>query len=400
MKSHYDVVIVGGAVIGSSVAYFLTSALDFHGSVLIIEKDPTFARAATSLSSSSIRHQFSKAINVQIGQFGSRFLRDFSQEHAATEDFSDLSFEENGYLFLAETDQQAQVLRENHRVQLDCGADVVLWDADELKQSFPHLHVGDLQLASYGRSGEGWFSNTGLMNNFRRLARSHGADYAVQEVVSVERHKDVVAGVRLGNGERISCAVLVNASGTQSTKVASMAGLTIPVEPRKRTIFIFHCADSPQGSAAVNDGRLPLMIDPSGVFCRPEGSCYMAGCTPDPDFAVSLDDFEPRYEEFENIWMHLAHRSQNFEAIKLVNFWAGHYDYNSLDQNAIVGPHSEVRNFIFASGFSGHGLQQSPAVGRGIAEWIAFGHYATLDLSELGYDRVANGNPLLEKAVI
>ena len=400
MNKHYDIVIVGGAVTGSSVAYFLTNVLDFQGSVAIIERDPTFAKAATSLSASSIRHQFSNSVNVQIGQFGSQFLREFTEEYASMEDFNDLNFEENGYLFLAETDEQAQILRENHDVQISCGADVVLWDADELEQSFPHLNVSNLQLASYGRSGEGWFSNTGLMNNFRVLARNRGAHYVIGEVVGVERDRNTIVGVKLGNGHRINCSVLVNAAGTRSPTIAALAGLSIPVEPRKRSIFVFHCSNSPQGSAAVNHGRLPLMIDSSGIFCRPEGSCFMTGRTPESDLPVEPDDFEPRYEEFETIWMRLAYRSKYFEAIKLVNSWAGHYDYNSFDQNAIIGPHSEVGNFIFASGFTGHGLQQSPAVGRAIAELITFGNYQTLDLSELGHDRIMRGRPLLERAVI
>jgi glycine/D-amino acid oxidase-like deaminating enzyme len=180
-----------------------------------------------------------------------------------------------------------------------------------------------------------------------------------------------------------------------------MAGLDVPVEPRKRTSFVFDCAQTPEGSAAVNHGRLPLMIDPTGVFCRPEGRFFLTGASPAHDPAVDWDDFEPRYEEFEEIiWPALAARSPAFEAIKVVNQWAGHYDFNSLDHNLIVGRHPEVRNFIFANGYSGHGLQQSPAAGRGVAELIIHNGYRTLDLSEVGYERIVEGRPFLEKAVI
>ena len=401
MKRHYDVAIIGGAATGSSVAYFLTSNSQFKGaSVAIIEKDPTFKLAATSLSSSSIRHQFSNPINVQIGQFGSRFIREFAETMRVDDDKPDLSFIENGYLFLAATDEQTQVLRDNYEVQKRCGADVVLWTADEVKAAFPHLNVENLRLASYGQSGEGWFSNTGLMNGFRKKARTQGADYIVNEVVAMNREANRITDIRLASGERIGCSFVVNATGTGATGIAAMVDLVIPIEPRKRTLFVFDCARSPQGSATVNNGQLPLMIDSSGIFCRPEGTCFLAGTTPNPDPAVDLDDFDPRHDEFETIWMGLATRSKNFEAIKLINYWAGHYDYNTLDQNAIVGPHTEVRNFIFANGFSGHGLQQSPAIGRGIAEWIIHGEFKTLDLSLLGYERVASGSPFVEKAVI
>ena len=305
-----------------------------------------------------------------------------------------------GYLFLASSDEQVQILRENHEVQKKLGADVVLWNPDQIKVAFPHLRVEDLQLASYGQSGEGWFSNTGLMNGFRKKARAQGADYLIDDVVDITRTGDRITGVVLKGGKEIACGTLVNASGPRAAQTAAMAGLSVPVEPRKRSLFVFDCAKTPEGTAAVNNGRLPLMIDPSGTFCRPEGKYFLSGTVPAEDPAVDWDDFEPRHDEFERLWIDLAERSEAFEAIKLINFWAGHYAFNTLDHNVIVGPHNEVKNFIFANGFSGHGLQQSPAVGRGVSEWITYSAFRTLDLSEIGYDRVVRNEPFLEKAVI
>ena len=399
-KQRYDVVIVGGAVTGSSVAYFLAANPDFNGSVALVEMDPTFSKSATALSSSSIRHQFSTAINVQISQFGTQFIREFAETMRVNEMKPDLFFRENGYLFLAETEEQEQILRANHEVQVSCGADVVLFDTNELASAFPHLNADDIRLASYGRSGEGWFSNTGLMDGFRRKARQLGVTYIVEEVCAISRQSDRITGVSLKSGDVIDCDFLVNASGTRGARVAAMAGLKLPVEPRKRTIFIFDCAKSPQGSANVNNGQLPLMIDKSGTFCRPEGENFMSGMAPEHDPAVDQDDFGPKFDEFETIWANLAARSENFEAIKLLNSWAGHYDYCTLDQNAVVGPHSEVKNFLFANGFSGHGLQQSPAIGRGISEMITFGEYRTLDLTPLSYLRVAENRPFIENVII
>ena len=399
-KHRYDVVIVGGAVTGSSVAYFLAANPDFNGSVALVEMDPTFSKSATALSSSSIRHQFSTAINVQISQFGTQFIREFSETMRVNETKPDLFFRENGYLFLAETEAQEHILRANHEVQVSCGADIVLYDANELANAFPHLNTDDIRLASYGRSGEGWFSNTGLMDGFRRKARQLGVTYIVDEVCAISRQSDRITGVSLKSGDVIDCDYVVNASGTRGARVAAMAGLELPVEPRKRTIFIFDCAHSPQGSANVNNGQLPLMIDRTGTFCRPEGECFMSGMTPEHDPLVGPDDFEPRYEEFETIWANLAARSKNFEAIKMVNCWAGHYDYCTLDQNALVGPHNLVNNFLFANGFTGHGLQQSPAIGRGISEMITYGEYRTLDLTPLSYLRFAENRPFIEKAII
>lgn len=402
MKDSYDVVIVGGAVIGSSVAYFLAANPDFKGSILIIERDPTFSHASTSLSSSSIRTQFSIPINVKISQFGSAFIKSFADTmQVKGEAPPDLGFHQGGYLFLANTAEQEQTLRENHAVQVACGADVVLWDQEELKRAFPHLIVDDIRLASYGRSGEGWFSNTGLMNGFRAKARELGADYMTDEVVAIGREGNRVNSVTLKSGAVIKAGTIVNASGPRAALTARMAELDVPVEPRKRTLFVFDCADTPQGSATVNGGKLPLMIDPSGTFCRPEGRYFLSGCGPVEDPAVAWDDFEPRYAEFEDIvWPALAQRSPNFEAIKVVNQWAGHYDFNTLDHNLIVGRHPEVQNFVYANGFSGHGLQQGPAAGRGVSELVTYGEFRTLDLSEVGYERIIENRPFLEKAVI
>ena len=179
-----------------------------------------------------------------------------------------------------------------------------------------------------------------------------------------------------------------------AARVAQMAGIPLPVEPRKRFTFVFAAAQR-------LDRDLPLTIDPSGVHMRSDGLYYMAGCPPDEDGAVDADDFAPDHSIWENkVWPVLAHRVPQFEQIKLVNEWVGHYAFNTLDQNAILGPHPEVSNFIFVNGFSGHGLQQSPAIGRGTAEMIIHGAYRSLDLTSFHFDRIAQGAGFVEMAII
>lgn len=399
--TRYDVVIVGGAVIGSAVAYYLAANPDFDGSVLVVERDPTYARSSTALSCASIRTQFSNALNGQVSQYGAEVIRDFGALMEVNGEQPNLNFHPAGYLFLAGDAAQAGILRANHATQISCGADVVLWDKSELARAFPYLRVDDVELASFGQSGEGWFDNTGLMAGFRNKAKSLGVTVVHDEVTAIQRAGDRVTGVTLKSGGAVGAGVVVNASGPRAARTARMAGLDIPVEPRKRTVFVFDCATPPKPASDVNGGLLPLVIDPSGVFFRPEGSYFLAGCAPAQDPAVDWDDFEPRHEEFDEIiWPVIAARSESFEAVKVVNHWAGHYDFNVLDHNMVVGRHPEVTNFIFANGFSGHGLQQGPATGRGVSELIVYGSYKSLDLSPVGYERIIENRPFLEQAVI
>lgn len=389
----YDVVIVGGAAVGSATAYFLAMNPDFTGSVLVVERDWSYSRAATTLSTSAIRQQFSNPINVKLSQFGVEFIRHFHENVEVDGEAPDIGFHEHGYLYLA-TDAGIDILRENVEVQKEHGADTVFLTPAEIQAQFPYVRVDDLAGGSWGRSAEGWFDSYALLQGFRRRARACGAEYIENTVVDVVREGNHISHVVLASGERIACGVMLNACGSFGPTLARKAGLDIPVEPRRRSIFIFSCQTP-------IPGRMPNVIDPSGVFCRPEGLNFLSGGVPENDVEVAHDDFDVGHDEFEGqIWPAMAHRIPQFEAIRLQNFWAGHYDFNTLDHNAIIGPHDTVRNFLFANGFSGHGLQQSPAVGRGLAEWITYGEYRSLDLSALGYARVASGTPFLEKAVI
>ncbi|MBL4807779.1 MAG: FAD-binding oxidoreductase [Rhodobacteraceae bacterium] len=380
-----DIVICGGAVIGSAIAWFLED-LGFDGEIVIVERDPSFANSSTALSASGIRQQFSQAINVQISRFGVDFIKSAPDRWGV-----DLNLHEQGYLYLANTESGAQVLRQNHAVQVENGADTLLLDPAQLAAQFPHLNVHDLTLGSFGPSGEGWFDNMGLLNGFRQTSDTKRI---VDDITGLTLTNNKVQSVQLASGGTLSCGVFINAAGPNAASIAAMAGIELPVEPRKRTNFMFDCANSPPPT-------VPLMIDPTGVWCRPEGQHFLTGCCPTDDGPVDPDDFTPDHTQFEEIiWPALAARSVNFEAIKASRFWAGHYAYNTLDQNAVTGRHPEISNFFFANGFSGHGLQQAPAVGRAIAELVTAGSYQTLNLSPLGFERILSKTPFEEKCVI
>ena len=393
MIDSYDVVIGGGAVMGSSIAYHLAAHPSFSGRILVVEKDMTYRQAASSLSLSSIRQQFSSPINIRVGLYGVAFLREARELLSVDGEAPDLSLTENGYLYLA-SEAGAPILAANHATQIAEGADIVLLTPDALQARFPFLNGEGIAAAAWGRTGEGWFDGHMLTQAFRRKARSLGVAYREGEIAAIEREAGRIAAVRLTSGERIVCGAFVNAAGASgAAKLARQMGGEIPVHSRKRCVFVF--------SAKERIAKCPLVIDVSGAYVRTEGDSYVCGISPPEAEDPDSDDFDVIWPQFEDIiWPALAHRIPAFENLRPGRAWAGHYDLNVFDHNAIVGRLPEVANGYVASGFSGHGIQQSPAVGRGLAELIAQGRYATLDLSDFAYERIAAGRPIMERNVI
>ena len=388
-----DVVIVGGAIVGSAVATFLASHPGFDGRIVVIERDPSFRTASTTLSAASIRLQFSTPLNIEISRFGLDVVRHTDRYLAVDGAAPDVDFIEAGYLFLA-TAAGLPVLEANHAVQRALDVPVALLSPAELGGRFPWMRTDDIAGASLGLANEGWFDAYALLQGFRRRAKSLGVEERVGEVIGLDCAAGRVERVRLADGSAIATDWVVNAAGPRAADVAGFAGIDLPVRPRKRLVFHFE--------APVNLGPAPLTIDPSGLYFRPEGPSYLAGFSPlagdtDPD-TLDLDVDRSRFESF--VWPALAHRVPAFDELRLLDAWAGHYEVNTVDHNAIVGPHPDLGNLLFANGFSGHGLQQAPAVGRGIAEWIATGRYETIDLSPLGYGRIARNEPIRELNVI
>ena len=390
---HADVVIVGGAIVGSAVATFLRRRSDWKGRVLVVERDSTFRTSSTTLSAASIRLQFSTPLNIEISRFGVELIRHLDTWlGVAGEPAPEVDFVEGGYLFLA-SEAGLPILESNHAVQREHGVQVALLTPMELHTRFPWLNVDDLAGGSLGLADEGWFDAYALLQAFRRKARSLGAEEIAGEVVEIERDGNRASGVRLADGRRITADWVVNAAGPRAAGIAAMAGLRLPVSPRKRMVFHFDCRTRVAS---------PLTIDTSGVYFRPEGPNYIAGSSPhgeqpDPD-TLDLEVDRSWFEQV--IWPAIAHRVPAFEAIRLLDAWAGHYEVNTLDHNAVIGPHPDVPNFLFANGFSGHGLQQAPAAGRALSEWIATGDYETIDVRPLGYERIAANQPYRELNVI
>jgi glycine/D-amino acid oxidase-like deaminating enzyme len=386
----FDIAIIGGAIMGSALAWFLREE-GFAGTVALIERDPRFARAATTLSCASIRQQFSLAENIRLSRYTLQFFRRLAEHFGAD---ADIAFREKGYLMLA-SKEGLQVLEDCHRVQRTEGADIILEDAAALARRFPWLSTEGVAAGSYGLSGEGWFDAHALLSLFRKALRSRDITLIEGEVNGIRLADGGVAEIVLAGENRLAANRIVNAAGPWAGRIAGMAGIELPVEPRKRSVFVFEAKE--------RFDDMPLVVDPTGVYVRPEGSLYICGGAEDEaaEMAAAPDDFEPDWSLFETIvWPVLAARIPAFEALKLQRGWAGHYDYNPFDQNAIIGPHPEIVNFIFANGFSGHGLQQAPAVAKALAELIVHGAYRTLDCSAFSYQRIAQGRRLAERNII
>ncbi|XP_072303126.1 FAD-dependent oxidoreductase domain-containing protein 1 [Eucyclogobius newberryi] len=422
-----DIVIVGGGVVGWSVAYWLKQKerVREEVKVVVVERDPTYSRASTVLSAGGIRQQFSLSENILLSLHSAHFMRNINDHLGVLhEEPVDLHFNHSGYLFLA-SEEGAHIMEENYRTQRYAGAKVSLLSPTQLKEKFPWINTDGVVLASYGLENEGWFDPWTLLSAFRRKAISMGVIPCSGEVTGCQYQTNTVSTrdgdqvtlrrirsvkVQMPNSleyQPIECSVVVNAAGAFSAKLAqilgigngpedSMAGLPVPVEPRKRYIYVMHCPDGPGLDT-------PFLIDYSGVYFRREGlgGNYIAGLSPQTDEEPDTRDLEVDHQFFEEqVWPSLAHRVPAFESLKVTSAWAGFYDYNTFDQNGLIGMHPLVNNMYFATGFSGHGLQHSPAVGRGVAELIMEGGYKTIDLSALDFRRILHQEPMLERNII
>ena len=372
-------VIIGGGIVGCCTAYFLAG----HAEVVVLEKDPSYQYASTTLSAASFRSQFSLPLNVRMSLFGAAFVEAMAER---------VGLVRRGYLVLAGA-ENAATLRANRAMQLAQGADVALFEGTQIAARFPWVNAQDVACATLGLQHEGWFDAYSLLRAVRADAISRGASCLHDEAVAI----DVAAGrattVRTANGERIAADHVVIAAGHASGRVAAFAGMALPIEPRKRTVFVIR--------APLDGTGMPLVFDTSGMWIRPEGDGFICGISPPPNTDHDPgSDFDPDLHLLEDpLWPLLAHRIPALEQLRLQRAWAGHYDMCLLDHNAVIGPFPEIPNLIVASGFSGHGVQHGPATGRAVAEMIRFGGYRTLDLTPLGYERVRDNRPMPESVV-
>jgi FAD-dependent oxidoreductase domain-containing protein 1 len=308
------------------------------------------------------------------------------------DDDAGIGYVESGYLILGPPDQRdARVAAaETQRAN---GADVAVFDVTELTRRFPYLDLEGVGVGTFGLTGEGWFDAWSLLSLVKRGARRLGVEYVEATVTGFDTEHDTVTAIHLSTGEIVHCDVCVLAAGAQSGRVAALAGIDLPVVPRKRTAFNFQ--------APVPRAGFPMLFDTSGIWVRPEGDSFIGGIQPAAeDDHDADDDFEPHAGLFEDVyWPLLVQRIPAMDQLRLRRSWAGHYEVNLLDHNGVIGPHDVLGNLLFATGFSGHGVMHAPATGRGIAELVTTGRYETIDLTPFGWDRVRDARPMIESIV-
>jgi glycine/D-amino acid oxidase-like deaminating enzyme len=382
------VVVVGGAIMGSFVAWSLRRE-GFAGEITVVEKDQTYQFCSTARSAASIRTQFGTPINIHMSLYGVDFFRRIRETFGAS---ADIGYVENGYLILGGPDT-AKARRAAVDMQRAEGADVIALTPDEIAARFPYLSVEDLGIGTFGQTGEGWFDAWSLLSLVRGAARDHGVRYVTAEAEGFNLAGGQVRAVRLAGGETLPCDWCIMAAGAASGRLIEALGQPLPVTPRKRSVFSFR--------APLKAANFPMLFDSSGAWVRPEGEGFIGGIQPpadrDPD---ATDDYEPHHDLMEEVfWPAIAARIPALEQLRLDRAWAGHYEVNALDHNGILGPHDQIANLIFATGFSGHGVMHAPAAGRGVAELILHGHYTSLDMSALGYHRIRACEPMHESIV-
>ena len=385
-----DLAIVGGGGMGSAAAYFLSALAGTGLRIVVVEPDPTYARASTTLAAGGIRQQFSTPENILMSQFGYRFLEAIGDELATNGDRPDVGLKPTPYLRLGASAAR-DALSQHCELQRSLGAGSTWLEPSDLAVRFPWMKTDDVAAAILGGAGEGMFDPYSMLQAFRRKAVSQGVSYHRATVAGMEMDADgrTVVALRLDDGDSLRCGAVVNAAGPRAAGVAAMAGLGLPVAAIKAHSFAFR-AERPVPDC-------PIILDQvQGVQLKPEGGLYVCAA-PGGAAAAPPDDFDPEPDLFETVvWPRLAVRVPQFEQLRLVRGWVGHVEYNRLDGNPVLGLHPERPNLYFVAGFSGHGVQHVPAAGRAMAELILFGEYRSLDLSRFGWERVIRGEPLAE----
>ena len=386
-EKNYDVIIVGGGIMGSCTAYYLVK-MDETLRVAVIEKDTTYSKASTTLSMANVRVQFGLKENIQISRYILEVFKTFEEDMAVDGERPDIGHRMEGNLFVVDEEGRG-ASEKSLALQQSLGCRVAWWSPREIREHYPLYDPTGYVGGTFGAE-DGLIDPYGLVMAYKNKARSLGAEYLKDEVTQIRTAKGEVRGVRLASGQELGAKFVVNCAGAWATPLAEQMGIDLPVEPVKRQVFAL--------DTAVKPGRpLPLTLLPSGLYFRSEtGGLILLGKSMEED-PVGFDFTWDHKRFMELLWPELAAFVPAFDTLKLVRGWAGLYAVSTLDDNAFIGPWPGIKGYFMANGFSGHGLQQGPAVGRYLTELI-LRLAPTLDLSVFSPKRILENRPIREDA--
>jgi FAD-dependent oxidoreductase domain-containing protein 1 len=390
-----DVVIIGGGVVGSSIAWHLREH-GFTGPVVVIERDRSYFRASSQLAMGGIRQQFCTAVTVQMVQHGVGFWRSFDRRMGTPGERPRAWFRQRGYLFLADA-ATAPALMRRYELERRAGARVRMLAPDEIRELVPDAWLDDIIFGMLGPE-DGYANPREVLSGFHRAAAAAGVEYREGTVTSLTLDGSRVTGVTLEDGTAIAAGVVVNAAGAWAGRIAGLAGVAVPVSPMRQ--MLFRCTLPRHWPY-----HFPMLIDPGGLHWRHDDPEEPGG---DDRIVLAFTNWnEPEGENFavdESRWARefypaMVRRVPALAGVRDVYGWSGLYEMTP-DHNPVLGEHPDRQGLIFANGFSGHGLMMSPATGVVVSEMIRLGRSETFDVSIFAPDRFERGALVRDLATI
>jgi glycine/D-amino acid oxidase-like deaminating enzyme len=384
-ERYFDVIMVGGGVMGCATAHYLLKA-EPDLKVAIVEMDPTYEKSSSALSDGNTRVQFNIKENIQMSLYGLDVMENFAEEMAVGEQKPEIAFRQQGNLFLVDEESLAEA-REGLELQQSLGCQVEWLSPDEISSRYPLIKPVNCVGGTFGPL-DGVLDPYAVLMAYKDKAISMGAQFVTAEVIELLHEYKHVKGVRLSSGDELLAGAVVNSAGAWATKLAKTAGIDLPVSPVMRQVFIVE-------TEVQSDDLLPAFFSPLGLYCIHEGgNLFMVGKSL-PEDPIGFEFTLSRRRFTDVLWPELVEFVPPFDRLKVLRGWAGLYAVNTLDGNAILGEWPELSGCYLANGFSGHGFQQCHAVGRYIAELI-LEDAPSLDLSIFSPQRILTNEPVFE----
>ena len=377
------IVIIGGGIMGSCIAYHLAVA-GVAADVVVVEPDPAYEWAATPRAVGGIRLQHALPENVQMSLYGDTVYSAFAEHVTGGSVQFDPGFYRMGYLYQVAGADQVTALYTIADMQEGLGVEVTRLDRTALRSRYPSFNFHDVDFATL-TPADGQIDPNAALMGFRRAAEGRGITYVQDRVVGLDVAGGLVSRAHLAGGGALPVDTVVNVANCWAAGICDMVGMGVPIVPRQRQQFFF--------DTKADIEPIPAMRHASGHGMRRLSAGFLAGYS-QPGMAPGFN-WELDHAAFDDVvWPRLAGQSSAFEAIKMRSGWVGHYDMNLLDGNPVIDRAPAAGNFILAAGFSGHGLQHAPAIGRAVKEMILDGGFRSIDLSRFNYRRIVENDPL------